>query len=117
MSYNPNHHDRRSMRLAGYDYTRCGWYFVTICTKDRLRLFGEIVEGRMHLNPWGRIADLEWHRTAEVRDYVRLDAFVVMPNHVHGILGIVDDSDHRRGAMHRRDTMHRVPTMVNTSHA
>ncbi len=51
MPYNPDRHDRRSMRLATYDYTRSGRYFVTICAKDRLCLFGEVASGQVHLNP------------------------------------------------------------------
>jgi len=88
----PPHH-RRSIRLRRYDYTQAGAYFVTICTYNRELLFGEIVDGEMRLNEWGEIAWAEWFQTAVVRPNVTLypDEFVVMPNHVHGIIRIVDD--------------------------
>jgi putative transposase len=93
MKYDPEKHHRRSIRLKGYDYTQPGAYLVTICTKDRLCLFGEVVDGEMRLNPWGEIVREEWLKTAQIRPYVRLheDEFVVMPNHVHGIIWIMDD--------------------------
>ncbi len=82
---------RRSIRLKGYDYTQPGAYFVTICTHGREMLFGQVVNGEMILNEWGQIVWEEWFRTAHVRPYVRLydDEFVVMPNHIHGIIWIV----------------------------
>jgi len=86
-----NRHHRRSIRLRGWDYTRPGAYFVTIVTHRREVLFGEVVDGEMVLSEWGRIVEEEWQRTAVVRPYVRLDAFVVMPNHIHGIIWIVGD--------------------------
>jgi len=88
----PKHH-RRSIRLKGYDYTQPGAYFVTICTQDRQHLFGEVVDGEMRLNEAGEIVCAAWFKTAQLRSYVVLheDEFVVMPNHVHGIIWIVDD--------------------------
>ena len=90
MTYDPHKHHRRSIRLPGYDYTQPGAYFVTIVTHDRECLFGEVVDGQMRLNPFGEIVREEWFRTAVVRPYVMLapDEFVVMPNHVHGIIWI-----------------------------
>ena len=93
MPYDPEKHCRRSIRLPEHDYTQSGRYFVTICVKDRHCLFGEVRQGRICLNACGRIAVEEWRRTAEVRDIVQLDAFVVMPNHVHGIIAIVGNND------------------------
>lgn len=98
------------MRFAGYDYTQGGPYFVTISVKDRRCLFGKVVDGQMHLNAWGRIADEEWHRTAELRPSVRPDAFVVMPNHVHGIIGLIGEQDDA-AAQSSTDTMCRVPVV------
>lgn len=60
MKYNPAIHHRRSIRLKGYDYTRAGAYFITICAQDRVCLFGEIVDGVMRLNEAGRIVDDTW---------------------------------------------------------
>ena len=85
--------NRRSIRLQGYDYSKAGAYFVTICTQNRECLFGEIVNGEMRLNEAGRVVADEWLKTAEIRDEIELDEWVVMPNHVHGILVIAD----RRG--------------------
>jgi len=84
----------RSIRLPGYDYTRPGAYFVTICTHNREHLLGNVVDGSMRLSTWGQIVQEEWFRTADLRPYVRLetDEFVVMPNHIHGILWIVGDA-------------------------
>ena len=77
---------RRSIRLRGYDYAQSGAYFVTICAYHMACLFGEVVNGEVQLNEWGQIVDEEWRRTSEVRAYVSLDAFVIMPNHMHGII-------------------------------
>ena len=90
MAYDPERHHRRSIRLADYDYRQNGAYYVTVCTHERECLFGEIdAEGAMRLNEWGEIVQEEWERTEIVRANVSLDAFVVMPNHVHGILVIM----------------------------
>ncbi|GAB4481015.1 MAG: transposase [Anaerolineales bacterium] len=91
--YDPTRHHRRSIRLKGYDYTQPGAYFITICTHERAHLFGAVVDGEMRLNAWGEIVREEWFKTAQIRPYVRLydDEFVVMPNHVHGIIWIVGD--------------------------
>ncbi len=88
--YDPEKHQRRSIRLREYDYRQAGAYFVTICTRNRECFFGEIVNGEMQLNDTGRIVKSVW---AELPGYegVSVDEFVVMPNHVHGIivLGVV----------------------------
>ncbi|WP_457651740.1 transposase [Rhodocaloribacter sp.] len=79
----------RSRRLQGYDYARAGVYFVTLCTHERTCLFGRVVEGEVRLDAAGRIAAEEWVRSAGIRTEVRLDAWGVMPNHVHGLVVIV----------------------------
>jgi len=76
-----------SSRLPGWDYTR-GWYFVTVCTAQRRHLFGTIVDSAMQLSAPGGIVAEEWQRTADVRPYVTLGAWVVMPNHMHAIIAI-----------------------------
>jgi REP element-mobilizing transposase RayT len=88
---NPNRH-RRSTRLQSWDYAQSAPYFVTICTEDRLCVFGEIVEDASHLNRYGQIAEACWQAIPAHFPHVELDAFVVMPNHVHGILLIVSDA-------------------------
>lgn len=79
---------RRSVRLQGHAYDG-GLYFVTICTHLKRCLFGSVVDGDVVLDRAGRIAHEEWTRTARLRAEVALDAFVVMPNHVHALIGIV----------------------------
>jgi REP element-mobilizing transposase RayT len=91
-------HRRRSIRLKGYDYTRAGAYFVTICTKDRTCLFGDVADGVMRLNQMGHIVRQCWLAIPEHFPHVLLDEFVVMPNHVHGIIVIM--ATHIVGARH-----------------
>ncbi len=88
---------RRSLRLPRFNYIRQGAYFVTVCTNGRQLLFGEVIDGEVEveLNELGRIAAEEWLKSAQVRIEIELDAWVVMPNHVHGIVIITDD--HCRG--------------------
>ena len=87
--------NRKSIRLKGYDYSQAGSYFITICTKYRAHLFGKIVDGKMKLNATGKIADVCWRAIPEHYPNIRLDEFVIMPNHVHGIIFIVE----RRGTV------------------
>jgi REP element-mobilizing transposase RayT len=89
-SYHPAVHHRRSIRLAGYDYSQEGAYFVTICTYQRVCLFGQIVDGKMRLNEFGQIALEQWRRLPERFESIEMNAFVVMPNHIHGIMVITD---------------------------
>jgi putative transposase len=77
---------RQSIRLENYDYSSNGAYFVTICTAQRLHLFGEIIDTTMHLNDFGQIANDCWLELPNHFSSVMLDEFVVMPNHVHGII-------------------------------
>ena len=86
--YNSQIHRRRSVRLSGYDYSRSGLYFVTICVNNRACVFGEVVEHEMRLNKIGNIAKREWIMTPNHRPYVVLHDFVIMPNHIHGIIKI-----------------------------
>lgn len=76
---------RRSLRYPEYDYSQNGAYFITICTRNKEHLFGEVESGEMILNDIGRVAEQCWHEIPEHYPYVSLDAFVVMPNHIHGI--------------------------------
>jgi REP element-mobilizing transposase RayT len=91
MKFDPKVHHRRSVRLKGYDYSQAGAYFVTIVAWQREMLFGEIVDGDLVLNELGEIVREEWERTAFVRPNVELGEYIIMPNHVHGILVFVDD--------------------------
>ena len=77
---------RRSIRLKGYDYTQAGAYFVTIVAHNRTCLFGDILGGDMRLSSAGHAAQEQWLRSSDIREEIELDAFVVMPNHLHGIV-------------------------------
>ena len=91
MPYDPQKHHRRSIRLQGYDYASPGGYFLTIVSHQRENLFGEILNGDMHLNKFGKTAQWEWNRLESRFRNIDLDTFVVMPNHVHGIILIEED--------------------------
>jgi REP element-mobilizing transposase RayT len=80
---------RRSIRLKGFDYTKPGAYFVTICTHRRDLLFGDVASGQMKLSAFGQIAHDEWWLGEKKRPDIQLDVWTVMPNHVHGIVSIV----------------------------
>ncbi len=79
------------MRLKNYDYSQDGYYFVTICVKNKTEHFGEIINGKMILNEYGEIAKKQWLWIAEQYDYVKLDEWIIMLNHLHGILIIEND--------------------------
>jgi REP element-mobilizing transposase RayT len=87
-------HHRQSIRLKGYDYTQAGAYFVTIVTEQREPVFGKIVNGEMILNEYGKIVQKWWDEIPTHFPNVELGAFVIMPNHVHGIIFITTE---RRG--------------------
>ena len=80
---------RHSIRLKGYDYSQAGAYFVTICTNKGTCLFGEIVGREMHLNDAGRMVQAVWDQLVHRFDNVELDEYVIMPNHIHGVISIV----------------------------
>lgn len=84
-----NKKNRQSIRLKGYDYSLPGEYFITICTHNRKHIFGDVVGGEMRLNRFGKIAKHEWLKTESIRDNVVLDSFIIMPNHMHAVFGIV----------------------------
>ena len=92
MRYDPNKHHRRSIRLKGYDYTQAGVYFVTIVTQNRACLFGDIVAGEVRLNAFGQAVAETWLWLGTQYGYVELDEWVVMPNHLHGII-IITETD------------------------
>jgi putative transposase len=89
MKFNPDIHHRRSIRLRGYDYSQYGMYFVTICTQDRLRLFGDIADGEMTLNDAGCMVRATWDEIPAHYCGIEIDQFTVMPNHIHGIIKLV----------------------------
>jgi len=88
MKYDPNIHHRKSIRLKNYDYSQAGLYFVTIVTQGRENLFGDIVVGEMVANDAGVLVRDEWFESEKIRDEIKMHQFVIMPNHLHGIVEI-----------------------------
>ncbi len=82
--------ERKKNRLQNYNYSCPGWYFVTICTKNRVESFGEIQNNEMHFNTCGEIARKCWIDLPNHYRNIHLDEWVIMPNHVHGIV-VIDD--------------------------
>ena len=89
MTFNSNKYHRRSIRLKGFNYSSPGAYFITICTQNREYLFGEIVNGKMILNDAGQMVQTVWDEIPSYYTGIDVDAYVVMPNHIHGIIIIV----------------------------
>ena len=87
--YDPNKHHRRSIRLAGYDYSQAGLYFNTICIQKRKCLLANIVGESLVLNEAGKMVEMEWLALSERFPAIRLHEYIVMPNHFHGIIEIV----------------------------
>jgi len=81
---------RRSIRLPGYDYSQPGAYFVTVCVHGGRFLFGDVMDGRMRLNATGDLVQVCWEWLEQQYRYVELDEYVIMPNHVHGIIILTD---------------------------
>ena len=86
--YNPDMHYRRSIRLRGYDYTHAGAYYVTIVAQDRVCLFGEVVGEKVRLGEASVMVQAVWEALPHRFPSIETDAFVVMPNHIHGIIVI-----------------------------
>lgn len=110
--------NRRSIRLKGYDYSQDGAYFVTLCTYNRECLFGKIHNKKMILSALGKIVADEWEKTPQIRKEIKLDEWVLMPNHFHAVVFIINDS-HRTGDYCTGDqpvarTWH--PSIPRTSH-
>src|SRR5699024_6620314 len=90
MTLYKNKYSIESFRLKNWDYRNAGAYFITICTQDRVHFFGEIVNGEMQLNETGKIAYDFWDEIPTHFAHVQLGEFVIMPNHIHGILILID---------------------------
>jgi len=93
MSSEIDHPQRRSIRLKGYDYSSPGAYFVTVCEKKRRCMFGDVVDGEMRLSEYGRVVQECWEWLERRYQYVNLDQWVVMPNHIHGIIVILNNRE------------------------
>ncbi len=93
---------RRSIRLKNYDYTQAGAYYITLCSHHFQHLFGTINQGEMQLSSLGQIVQNEWLKTAIMRPTIRLGAFIIMPNHLHGILEIIENDN--KGTAFEKET-------------
>jgi putative transposase len=111
----PEQTGRRSIRLKGFDYSQAGAYFVTIVSRGRECLFGEIAYGEVHFSSLGLIANECWRSIPDHFLSVGLDGFVVMPNHVHGIVFLYDND--RAIESTRRGTIYRAPTNTTSNPA
>lgn len=80
--------NRQSIRLKNYDYSQPGYYFITICTQDRIHRFGKIIDEKMQLNAAGEIVADEWEKTPIMRKNIQLDEWIIMPNHFHAIITV-----------------------------
>ncbi len=109
MTYKPDKHRRQSMRLKNYDYSQAGAYFATVCAKGRECLFGEIADSLMWLSPLGKIVQACWDDLPCHYQHVELDASVIMPNHIHGIIVLADPSVVGAG-------LKPAPTVMNKRH-
>ena len=98
--FDPKLHHRHSVRLKGWDYREAGRYVVTVCTHEKSCLFSQIKEGKIELTELGKIVHDEWTNAARIRADVRLDEFIIMPNHLHGILILREDPKKRSGGEH-----------------
>jgi REP element-mobilizing transposase RayT len=112
MPYDPELHHRHSLRLQEYDYSRAGFYFITICTQNRECLFGDIEDGYMRLNAQGRIVCEAWYDLPNHYDHVKLDKFVIMPNHFHGVVILNRDATVGAGFKPAPTTRHAVPEII-----
>jgi len=121
MPYDPKIHHRRSIRLKEYDYALDGMYFVTICVQDKQCLFGEIVNNEMILNKNGQIVEMIWNELPHHYIHVELGEFVIMPNHIHGIIILVgagfkpahDEQAGQKSAQDERAGFKPAPTRAN----
>jgi len=100
MTYNPENHHRRSIRLKGYDYSQPGAYFITNVTNNRDCLFCIFTNGEMVMNEMGEIVKQCWMDIPQHFAHAMLDEFVVMPNHIHGIIVIIETGNDMMGAIH-----------------
>lgn len=111
MAYDRFYHHRCSIRLANYDYSATGMYFLTLCVFDRKCLFGDALNGKMILNNFGRIAEEEWLHSFDIHQELILDQYCIMPNHMHCVVGIGshDPGTFNNGCLSPCDGLPRVP--------
>ena len=109
MAYDPEKHHRRSIRIKHHDYSSPGWYFITICTKDRECLFGDVVHDKMELSQIGTMVEQCWLKIPDHFSTVGIVPFVIMPNHLHGIIEIQRKNlPHSKGQKDCRGLIHQT---------
>jgi putative transposase len=116
---NSNLHKRRSIRLKDYDYSQSGEYFITICTHNHECLFGEVVDEGIKLSPQGKTAQQCWLDIPMHFNNAELDEYVIMPNHIHGIIILKDNSVGTRHAVSLHEQFGKpkcgtIPTIVRS---
>ncbi len=111
MTYNPDIHHRRSIRLREYDYSSFGGYFITTCVQNRECLFGNIVDDVMLLNDAGRLVESVWNGLPKRFPSIELDAFIAMPNHVHFIVDITEPDGKEEVGQGSRAGQDRAPAL------
>ena len=110
MTFNPLRHHRRSIRLKGYDYAEPGIYYVTLTAEHRAEIFGRILKSQVQLSAIGKIVRDEWLRTPMIRPGVELDEYVIMPDHVHGLIVICEE---RNGVTRRGESLFAPTRLLN----
>ena len=103
--------ERRLPRLRGFDYSSENYYYVTICTKNRINYLGKILNGEMFLNQYGEIVQNQWKWLQNQYKYVYLDEYIIMPNHLHGIIYISHEGKGRDPSLHR-DKIKPLPELI-----
>ena len=101
------------MRLPDYDYRQSGVYFVTVCTHQHVSLFGNITDGDIVLNELGKVVNSEWLHVAQARTNVLINNYVIMPNHLHGIV-IIDNENYRTGSKFEPETNGKRPVKLRS---
>ena len=97
-----NRYRIKSTRLPRWDYSQKGFYFVTICTRKNKHHFGKVKAGKMQLSKTGRIVQEAWLQTPRIRNYCKLDEWIIMPNHLHGIINLENVDSNRRDVAPQR---------------
>lgn len=105
---------RRSIRLKGFDYSQTGYYFVTICTRERECLLGEIADYKIKLNEMGKMAERTWHEIPIHFPNFVMDQCMIMPNHLHGIIRILGENQNKDAAK-GGGLMNQTPTLQRSS--
>ncbi len=106
---------RKRNRLPEYNYSQTGYYFVTICTKDKRRYFGKIKNGKIELNQIGKVAEKYWEDIPKHFSFAEMDEYIIMPNHIHGIIVIDNENtvDNNHGCYLQTRNMELLPRIIS----